>query len=287
MKLIEQPIKRFFAFGCSFTNYHWATWPEILSLDLAVPFWNYGQSGAGNQYIANSITQADQFFNFDENDLIIVSWTNVCREDRWINNNWITPGNIYSQNFYDEKYIKKYVDPNGYLLRDLSLIHLVDNMLQNKKCQYHFLSMCDIVEQLDQGEQLSFDYSQKSFNEIKNLYKDTVKKINPSFYKILWDNNIQKNKFKEENKFYLDKFSDGHPTPIEHFRYLKTIFSGHKFSNNTEKIVLEKDMYLKNELLKICRQTDKRFSIYELSSDLHKKFKDNTTVKLSKSRKFI
>ena len=82
MKLITRPPKRIFTFGCSFVEYYWATWAEILGKDLGIPLYNFGKSGGGNQYIANTFAQANAVYNFNEDDLIIVSWTNVCREDR-------------------------------------------------------------------------------------------------------------------------------------------------------------------------------------------------------------
>ena len=174
MKIISRPIKRLFTFGCSFTNYGWTTWPEYVSADLDVPYWNYGKSGAGNQYIANTLAQADTIHNFNQDDLIMISWTNVCREDRWINGDWITPGNIFSQNEYDEKFIKKYVDPLGYLLRDLSTIALVSGFLKSKLCQYHFFSMCNIIEQVDQGETHRVNKLNQQYQNIIENYKNLI-----------------------------------------------------------------------------------------------------------------
>ena len=65
----KQKIKRFFSFGCSFTRYAWTTWSDIIAEELKVPYYNYGGAGAGNQYIFNTVMQADAFYKFDENDL--------------------------------------------------------------------------------------------------------------------------------------------------------------------------------------------------------------------------
>ena len=79
---------------------------QYLQMDLDIPFYNYGQSGAGNQYIANMIAQANAVHKFAPDDLIMVCWTNVCREDKWHNGQWATPGNIYTQNIYSVLVIK-------------------------------------------------------------------------------------------------------------------------------------------------------------------------------------
>jgi hypothetical protein len=89
-KLINRPVRRVFTFGCSFTGYAWMCWPEAIAYDLNIPLYNYGRSGAGNQYIFNMLMQANNYYKFDENDLVIVSWTNVYRDDKFIKNNWVT-----------------------------------------------------------------------------------------------------------------------------------------------------------------------------------------------------
>jgi len=49
--------KRFFAFGCSFTQYHWPTWANIISKEFKESY-NYGQVGAGNFFIYQSLMEA-------------------------------------------------------------------------------------------------------------------------------------------------------------------------------------------------------------------------------------
>ena len=73
--LYKNKPKRLFTFGCSFTEWIWATWANILAYELDVPFYNFGKPGAGNYYIANQISQADAIFNFTKDDLVIVKST--------------------------------------------------------------------------------------------------------------------------------------------------------------------------------------------------------------------
>ena len=75
-RLYETVPKRLFTFGCSFTSHDWATWANILGYELQLlhgcEFYNFGRSGAGNAYIANVISQVDQVYKFNSNDLVIV-----------------------------------------------------------------------------------------------------------------------------------------------------------------------------------------------------------------------
>jgi len=252
MKIFEQLPKRLFTFGCSFTNYAWSMWPEIISHDLQIPLYNFGRTGAGNQFIANTITQADAKYKFTSDDLIIVCWSNVCREDRWIVGEWLLPGNIFTQHEYDSKWIDKFVDPLGYLIRDLSTISLVNNLLKSKNCQYHFLSMIDIFYSANQRNEKESSFN--SFNrvepntsetidvihELLTYYQADIKKINKSFFEILWDNNIQQ-KLNFELERFNGSFQDGHPLPKESLKYLSTIFSEHKFREETVNRIEEID----------------------------------------------
>lgn len=228
---------RFFAFGCSFTHYKWATWANILGYELDCEFYNFGKSGAGNSFIANTVSQADAYFNFRETDLVVVSWTNISREDRWLENRgWVTPGNIYSQHDYDNAFVKNWANDSHFALRDFSSIHFVKNLLENKT-DYRFLQMCDIVKIINQ-----WNPSQKTDQKVKNianLYSESINQILPSFYDVLWRGNVD-NKWKKDWREIHPHYSDGHPTPLEHLQYLQRTISP-SISQSTKEAV--SDLY--------------------------------------------
>ena len=72
-------MSRLFAFGCSFTNYRWSTWADCLAPEFD-NFENWGQSGAGNEFIFNSVMEADQRQQFGTGDTVIVCWTTSTRD---------------------------------------------------------------------------------------------------------------------------------------------------------------------------------------------------------------
>ena len=282
MKLINRPVSRLFTFGCSFTDYFWTTWPEIIAYDLDIPFYNFGKSGAGNQYIINSLVQAHLKHNISEHDLVIVSWTNVCREDRWRKSGWVTPGNIYNQNFIDEKFVKEWADPVGYMVRDFASISLAHQMLKNIGCQYHMFSMCDITEQIDQCNFYFIEQQQSNkHQELCNLYKADLDQIHPSFFKKLWNNDIYNNKLVKENRLFNNKFSDGHPAPIEHYLFLTETFVDHKFNNTTDQKIKEIQENFVNFILNKISTTQKEFAMWELSFEENQKLKEISTLKKS------
>lgn len=231
-KLITQQPNRMFAFGCSFTGTSWANWADIIAQDLQIPYYNYGMGGAGNQYIFNVIMQADGYFNFNEDDLVIVSWTNVCREDRYVNNRWVSPGNIFTQEVYNQQYVRQWADPFGYAVRDFASIKATAELLKNRKSQYHFLKMIDFdfINQWNQQATLSQE-PLDNYANLANLYQPYLSEIHRSFFEVLWNNDINI-KFAQEKEEVGPFFADGHPSVAEHFKYLTTIFS-HNFSTDT------------------------------------------------------
>lgn len=276
LKLINKPVKRLFTFGCSFTGYAWSTWPEIIAYDLNIPLYNYGASGAGNQYIFNMLIQANNFYKFNQDDLIIICWTNVMREDRYINGRWIITGNIHQMGFYNENFIKKYSDPFGYLIRDLAFMQAADDILSKIGCQYHFLSMNKFIENFDQFSTASFQETETSKN-LKNLYQNVLTKINKSFYEVLWNNDIN-NKIKLEEEMLGKNFGDRHPTPLEHLQYLENIFD-HNFSEITKKEV--ENVF--NRWYMLCKtlSKNKQFFVYRLEKSTLNQFIEATTLKKS------
>lgn len=233
-KLHHNYPKRVFTFGCSFTDYLWATWANIIGAEYSdAEFRNFARAGAGNFYIFNTLMQADAVYNFNHNDLVIVQWTNVCREDRYLpqKDGWLVPGNIYTQNEYDEKWVQNYFSEYGAYLRDFSFIHAAHEHLKHK-CQWHFLQMMDIVDFTDQWDLNKKSEIHDKIKHLADIYKPDLDNILPSFYQICFQNNLEK-KFKEDRKLINKNFQDGHPHPMEHYNYLKTVFK-HDWKDETD-----------------------------------------------------
>ena len=241
--LFSKKPKRIFTFGCSFTNWCWTTWADILGYELNIPFYNYGRAAAGNQYIFNVLMQAINTLNVDSDDLIAVCWTNVCREDRRLQEGWVTPGNIFTalDNVYNEEYLKKFVNfPVGYAVRDFATIDAVRRILDSIGCQYHFFSMSDFDLYDQWGRKLVDNQEISVYNKINQTYKTTLDIIKPSFYRVLWNNEISL-KFKLDREIIHEEYIDGHPSPIEHLRYLQTVFPTYCFAKDTIDAVADCD----------------------------------------------
>jgi len=121
-------FKRVFCFGCSYTEYIWPTWANILQKDLDIPVYNWGLCGLGNIGIHSRMVQCDIMNKFTSDDLIIVVWSSWTREDRWIDGFWKHHGNLFNQSFYDQKFIDKYWDWENDIIKNSTAIISANKM---------------------------------------------------------------------------------------------------------------------------------------------------------------
>lgn len=186
-------MSRLFAFGCSFTNYRWSTWADCLAPEFDF-FENWGQSGGGNHFIFNSVMECDQRCKFNASDTVIVCWTTVTREDRYIDGRWHTLGNMYTCPIYNQEYLSTQVDPRGLLIATLAYIKAVKVLLQARGTKWKFISVETIPD--------------------LNIYKDVVTDMLPSYRDTLFAQG------------WPNRNGDPHPSPAEHLIYLDTVLPG-------------------------------------------------------------
>jgi hypothetical protein len=202
-------MSRLFTFGCSFTNYRWSTWADCLAPEFD-EFQNWGQAGGGNHYIFNSVMEADQRHHFADGDTVVVCWTSIDREDRYIDHKWHTPGNAYfAKTVYHPDYIRSHIDERGFLVRDLAYIKAVKTLLENRPgVTWKFLSMVEIMSMPWPDDNVS------QYRDVMRLYQDVVESILPGFDKTVFLNNWPK------------PGEDPHPSPDEHLAYLDAVLPG-------------------------------------------------------------
>ena len=213
-----QKYKRFFTFGCSFTDYKYPTWANIMQRNMPhVEFYNLGRCGGGNTFISNRVTEANRVFKFCETDLIMIMWSTFCREDRYTyNHGWKLPGNIYSQNEYSfttEEYIKEWGQPLTYLVRDLSTIDITTSFLNSLPCD----NLCMMSVPLDHQQDLR---CQKT-RYILDLYSDLHYSYPDNMYELeLGGSWVNGSRYKTS---WTDDYNDYHPSPLRYANYLKKL----------------------------------------------------------------
>lgn len=96
------------AFGCSFTNYIYPTYADILDLD------NRGVSGSGNERIFYNVMHEIKKGNLSKHDTPVIQWTSPYRFDYLTANGWTVPdGNITlsTENAHIWKNIQSWYNP--------------------------------------------------------------------------------------------------------------------------------------------------------------------------------
>ena len=233
--LISRPVKRFFAFGCSFTNYYWAMWPEVVKQELGdVEFYNMGVPGAGNLFIAHQIYDANEVYQFDEHDLIMVCWSAVYRNDWFIDDKWFCEGNMYYPGQRNGMLPDSLKDINHYVIRDASVITGVCKFLESLPSQSHQMSMVNNFLPLDQDDG---DIPEDILNhpECKPLAEYCRDNIKPSFWDMGYDLEFKKDYW--ENTIGIREFCrDDHPLPIWSMEYLSKVLD-HDFTLETQSVV--------------------------------------------------
>jgi len=144
--------RRLFAFGCSFTNYLWPTWADILGKDYFL-FHNWAWPGLGNRAIAERVAEAHAKFKIEPSDLVVVQWTSHLRHD-WLHfrrpktdySHWRTKGSIFTeqnQKFYSKEWMETFWDERAYYVHTLNNILLVQGFLDGIGCEWYMTSMTD------------------------------------------------------------------------------------------------------------------------------------------------
>ena len=185
---------RIFAFGCSLSQYFFPTWADILIYQYKNKGYhgeNWAKSGAGNQYINTRLWEANTIYKFNKEDIILLQWTSMFREDRYhMNKGWWTPGNFNLNNenksfvlnnyFYDNQNV--WADPINAVMRDCALISSTHRALSSIGCKVITTGFRDWEEG---WTELSTEFTTQKYLTIEDVravlekYKDEIKLSTP------------------------------------------------------------------------------------------------------------
>lgn len=239
----KKTYKRLFIFGCSFSIYHWPTWANILKLEMPnAEYYNFAKSGGGNFYIYAQIIAANQKYNFTKDDCVAVLWSTHGREDRYVNNFWKTPGNIWSQNVYDDAFVRKNSCIKGYLIRDLAIFKGAKVVLDSLPCDA--IDMYSVP--VDYDKRYLIDENDRSFDELLALYSDVVADMTDTLYSLQADGD---GGWISGHIYHWPGLSDSHPSKWFHDYhpnpngYLKFLLNkGFDISSGTQDFIINKIM---------------------------------------------
>lgn len=242
---METPVdSRYFAFGCSYTNYLWPTYADYLGTCYD-RYYNLGASGAGNRYIFNKllnlINNQDLLSHpLGEKDVITIQWSGIPREDKILpegnSTQFALAGHLGSQGTYPEEYVRTYFSLIQSAFELSAYITAVKNILENLGVQYKMFFMMEIKESDFLGEvfltpgqthQKLFEKDTQALMDcnllqyIDSLLPEDIFSVEK--HRLLHSIDKEKKYFivhpNEEEGFELQE--DTHPTPIAHYEYAK------------------------------------------------------------------
>lgn len=212
--------KRIFTFGCSYTEFIWPTWADIIGHDLNLPYENWGHAGTGNVYIAIKMLECDLKNKFTDTDLILVNWSSWHREDRMYPGGdiWASGGNVFNNEHYPVKFLKKYYSEYNDIVKNSTAI-ISSNKMFNINYQSHII-----------------DYQGKSEG-----YKDGL--YNFSKYQYYLDNLPKKNIFdNSDNSKFNNTVKDIHPDILTHLNHVQQVYKHLNLTINPSTVKKYSDM---------------------------------------------
>lgn len=218
-------FKRLIVFGCSYTSYMWPTWANVISKNMPhAEFYNFGKIGCGNLFISMRISEMSKRLNFNSDDLVIVMWTSMTREDRHIDGQWQSQGNIYNQSLYPKQFVRDFCQPDFFLIRDTSLMNIMKTYLQSLPCTSIFLNAWPVNSSDHVRSTENSLYTDYILNDVTHLYEKALKM--PLDLRSYIDNRLAEEPNLNIGHQYMNRgnwFDDHHPNPEIIGRYLQDI----------------------------------------------------------------
>lgn len=228
---MEYSKRKLVTAGCSYTNYMWPTWADFLGASFDT-YINAGKSGGGNRLIYNNLMYLVRNKVINENDLVIVQWSALSREDRMKtgHRDWTTPGNLDWQDDYSDEFVQNYFSPIQQALELLNYAESLKTTFNSIGCEFVMFNMFDwhiddwfgepcrplsIHKQRGLLSDLKLDLQLENF-----IHRDLLR---PSLDEYKLRNGQQQmyvNYQAEEGPEGGWTQEDGHPGPLTHLNYL-------------------------------------------------------------------
>jgi hypothetical protein len=233
MEYMSQNKTRCFAFGCSYTQYAYATWADYLGANFD-EYYNYSRAGASNTFVMNRLVEANSVFQFDPaTDYVVVMLTGFGRfsyllTDHNNNSTWVTEGDLYSY------YAHTKDAAAGWLLKNIwnekwavymswVATKAIKDILASKKIPHKILMGIDNSHYMEETATKwghTHVLQQETIDKVKEIYE--IIDVSESYDQWMMPRYTTKDYpvWKDYGKSRID----GHPSQRIHYEYFKEIF---------------------------------------------------------------
>jgi hypothetical protein len=230
--------KRIFTFGCSFTDYVWPTWADMILYENEG--YNVGVRGIGNEAILYRLMEVDRKFKLTNKDVVIIIFTTPIRWDLIISENseWSGFGQTTTSSL--SKYENELYTTDGLIFKSMYSIRLMKDFLEKRDVKYVFGSVNNLYE--NYGNYFEDFILSNEINSLVNSVKDNVKLDLQDFHSYLYTT-----KYWPVSKKW-DNIADYHPRPRQYYNWINGVLL------NRVDIDLKID---EDEIIKIESEIDK------------------------------
>ncbi len=248
---------RLFTFGCSFTNYKWQTWADIIGTQFE-EFQNWGRSGAGNYYISSNLYECHSVNKITKDDVVLIMFSSIDRFD-FINQNsdYETNGSIYGENhsLFGDFVFNKWSEEFG-LYNSWFSVSSAKQLLDSIGCDYQLMKSFNF-NQIDASKEYE---KSRNINQRVDICLDLIDKM-------VMGESFTEFHNKTNQHYYFDDLPskvDGHPPISVHLEWVK---------QNMKKYYVE-------EMDLICDDWEKKITkkINNLEKNNDRKFIDFTDL---------
>lgn len=193
-QLDTSKFKRFFVIGCSFTEWYWPTWANIISRDNPhLEFHSFAKAGQGNAYISTILNQLTYTHNLCETDLVGVMWSTFHRIDYYTsgenlkemikNNDKGVPKRLTNWKMHSDC-IHLQVDggtktegfcDRGFLIRDLATIDTTSTVME--QAPYTAFQMYSVEPTMQLTYDQTFHNGSQDNSDVLEVYSHLNNKI--------------------------------------------------------------------------------------------------------------
>jgi hypothetical protein len=233
--------RRFFAFGCSYTNWpENPTWADFVGVNYD-EYYNFGKPGACNTYIMQKLIEMDEIYTFNpDTDFIMIALTGFGRftylkapqqngwgstyddEVKW-HYSWETNGDIMFRNddhpntaklIRDKIFNFAWAAYNSWMA-----FTIMKNLLKSKNIKHKIIMSIDNEHYINEGYTLGLHHRFDNIGHIVPKIKELYTKLDSSE-----SIGVYRNKNMGEDGLYPNDNNGNHPTKQVYYDYITKHF---------------------------------------------------------------